>query len=72
MLLPPLTSSCPVMLVVGDNAPAEEGVVSDGVVPAGWHTDSAHVWVCSCSLPAQTHVRSCVQECADVQTYLLM
>lgn len=27
----PLTSSCPVMLVVGDNAPAEEGVVSEGV-----------------------------------------
>lgn len=40
----PLTSSCPVMLVVGDNAPAEEGVVSDGAVPAGWQAGDAHAW----------------------------
>lgn len=70
--LSPLTSSCPVMLVVGDNAPAEEGVVSDGVVPAGWHTDSAHTWARSCSQPAQTCVSSCVRERAHVQTYLLV
>lgn len=70
--LPPLTSSCPVMLVVGDNAPAEEGVVSDGVVPVGWHTDGAHVWARSCLLPAQTRVSSRVPERAHVQTYLLV
>lgn len=61
---PPLTSSCPVMLVVGDNAPAEEGVVSDGVVPVGWR---GHARV-HCLL---RHVSSHVWERAHVQTYLL-
>lgn len=30
--------SCPVMLVVGDNAPAEDGVVSEGL-SSGWGRD---------------------------------
>lgn len=72
VLLPPLTSSCPVMLVVGDNAPAEEGVVSDGVVPVGGHADGAHAWACSCSLTAQTHVSSHMWEHAQGQTCLLV
>lgn len=70
--LPPLASSCPVMLVVGDNAPAEEGVVSDGVVPAGWHAGGDHAWARSCLLPAQTHVSFCVRDRAHVQMSLLM
>lgn len=57
------------MLVVGDNAPAEEGVVSKGVGRDAC-MDGAHVWARSCTLPAQTYGNSHVQERSQVQTCL--